>query len=255
MRSRPLAPIQPHSPTPFHRSLLGHLSHNNPYAFPTSASPFVRLALRLLEGGASASTIAPLFRTNPFPDPRAPPTYVRTLLCHYLPASPSHTAATGEHWTERVLGLHLPPVSRASLAAQARLPPLKCDGGELEDNKTAAAAGAPGRSPLDAAWPLNDTSPPPEEWFAECSTWRRRAGVASAGVTAAEEDEAWAFLADLRAAAADAVEAEVAAAAVSRVAVSNDGGAMSQQEMGAHDAAAAATTAAGRRPRRRPSRT
>ena len=190
------------------RSPIAIIFSCSPYSYHTSAGMWTRLLLRLLEGGASARAVFPFFSHNPFPDASRPPRFMRTVRCQFSPTSIAHWWRTGEFWHERPMGLHMPPVSLDSLARQQALPAL-------------SGSSAPGASPprtlgcasLDTVWPLNDTSPLPEDYYCEFATWRARAGVTHTGVTPAEEAEAWAFLHDLRRAAADAADELAAVAA------------------------------------------
>ena len=207
---------------PFLGMLINVLS-NTPYEYPHSGASSYRVLYRLLEGGVDNQRMTRVvFRSNPFPDPSRPPQYVRSLVCHYLPESYDVASRTGVYWIERVVGLHHAPISLRSLAPQTVLPPLPSDDavsrGETRRSrvKLSSVTGGDASGPrahvdtpsvhssLDECWPLNDRMPEPEEFFAECTTWRHRAGVASGGVTRAEEEEAWSFIEALRTAAAEA---------------------------------------------------
>ena len=152
------------------------LGHNNPYAFHSSANVWVRLQVKLLQGGAAFLAHMPaLFSHNPFPDPKAPPRHVRVVACQFTPAPLASALATGEWWVEKACGVQHPQVSLESLRA----------GGGSAD------------------WPICDALPEPEEFWCEFEEWRRRAGVCSRGITAQEYSEAWAFLEEVREAAAE----------------------------------------------------
>jgi hypothetical protein len=180
------------------------LGHSNPYAFHSSASAWVRLAVRLLQGEprflAHAASGGVLFKENPFPHAAAPPRHVRIVACQYTPLSAAEVAATGEHWRERVMGVQHAPISLDSLRAAS--------GGGGDGGGPAAAAA---QQPL---WPLCDALPEPEEFWVECEEWRRRARVCSKGVTPGEYEEAWGFIEEVRRAAGGAAGEAAAAAAV-----------------------------------------
>jgi hypothetical protein len=97
------------------------LSHNNPYAWWSSATAYTALQLRLLAGGADAAAVAPLLRGDPFAG-GAPPRAVRVLACQFVPASLAHWWRSGEWWVETVMGTAYPALSLRSLRA-AQLDP------------------------------------------------------------------------------------------------------------------------------------
>ena len=167
------------------------LGHNSPYAFASSASVWVRLAVRLLQGEAGflahAASGGIIFKENPFPSPHSPPRHVRIVACQYTLRSAGEAAASGEYWRERVMGVQYAPVS-------------------LESLRAAGEGGAP-------LWPLADAVPEPEEFWVECEEWRRRAGVCARGVTEGEYEEAWGFLEAVRKAAGAAAAARAGGSA------------------------------------------
>lgn len=174
-------------------TMLSVLGTNSPYPFPTSAAPWVAMQVRLLQGGAAVRTLGPVFSRNPFPDPAAPPRFVRALTCHYTPTTPAHARATGEYWTERPAALHCATLSLEQLARDAHLPPL-----EGEQPRGCAP---------EQQWPFCDAIALPEDFWCEHTTWRARAQWSAGGVTPAAYEEAWGFLAAMRAAAAEAAAA------------------------------------------------
>lgn len=165
-------------------SPMAVLGHNNPYAFHVSANAWVRLQLRLLEGGDALRAVAPFFRVNPFPEPARPPRFVRVIACQYLPSPWKKWQQTGDWWTETVMGVTYAPLSLDSLRL-AQLDPR-----------------APLPKKLDYAWPLNDSAPMPEDFWCEFSSWINRAKLSSGVVTQQDLDDVWDFIADLREAAA-----------------------------------------------------
>ena len=168
-------------------SPMAVLGHNNPYSFHVSANAWVRLQLRLLKGGDAARAVAPFFRVNPFPDVNAPPRHVRVIICQFLPTTLEHWRRTGDWWHESYMGVAHASISLDSLRA-AQINPK-----------------APLPARLDDAWPLNDSAPKPEDFWVEFYNWRERAGVSCGVINAADIEDAWAFMAELRVAAAHAV--------------------------------------------------
>ena len=168
-------------------SPMAVLGHNNPYSFHVSANAYVRLQLRLLEGGDAARAIKSFFCVNPFPDAAKPPRKVRVVVAQFLPASLEHWRRTGDWWVETSMGVAHAAVSLESLRS-AQLNPK-----------------APLPPNLDDAWPLNDSAPSPEDFWVECLNWRQRAGRSAGSILAADIAKAFKFVEDLRVAAARTV--------------------------------------------------
>ena len=62
---------------------------------------------RLLEGDQD---VLSLFRDNPFP--KAPPRYVKSVLCQYWFTTLDEKSATGNWWRRQLLGLYAPVLTR-----------------------------------------------------------------------------------------------------------------------------------------------
>lgn len=146
----------------------------NPYRH-TRSTPWHRIQARLLQGsfvGRSRNQTLGIFANNPFPDPAHPPKFVRCSLYMFEPTSIAEWWATGKWWRGTHAGYNLP-------AATA------------EDTK--------------GTW--EEWLSPPEAWWGEAVIWKRRAGTTVGGVSHEEYEEAWAFIAALRKAAARRVDA------------------------------------------------
>lgn len=80
---------------------------------------FVHLRLlvwKLLHGDANG---AALLAENPFPDPKAPPKYVRAVLYRYAFTRPFHGERTW--WNRTRMGLYLEPVAADDARLRAYL--------------------------------------------------------------------------------------------------------------------------------------
>jgi len=89
---------------------------------------------------------------------------------------------TGEFWEERCIGTQYETLSLEALKAAS-----------LRNDVS---------SEMASLWPICDAVPEPEEFWCEFTTWRRRAGIASRGITRQEYALAWEFIGDCRLAAA-----------------------------------------------------
>jgi len=131
-----------------------------PWMFAPSVSPAKRVAARLLEG--AHNPVYSLFKggsANPFPDPQAPPRFVRVSLYRMTPTTPSHALATGEFWNVTHMAEHMPPLQL---------------------------------SQCDMVW--SQWLSPPEKWSPTSVVWKARAKWTRRGVTWPEYQSAWDFM-------------------------------------------------------------
>lgn len=93
--------------------LLANVGVNRPYG-ATRATSYMRIAQCLLQG--SDNPTYGLFddSRNPFPDPTAPPKWVRVSLYQFKPRPAGEAWRTGRWWTETRAGTHTAPMTLAS---------------------------------------------------------------------------------------------------------------------------------------------